>query len=137
MESTAKPADKEKKNHLRSLNEVTGYHIKGTDGKIGHVEEFIMDDETWALRYVIVDTRNWLPGGKKVLLPLKWAESVSWNNSEFRVSLTIDEIENGPEFDPQQPINVEYETQVYDFYGRPYDTIIDKTAQKYIANPFI
>ncbi|MDT8378116.1 MAG: hypothetical protein RQ739_04415 [Desulfotignum sp.] len=47
------------------------------------------------------------------------------------------DIENGPEFDPEKPVNVEYEAQVYDYYGRPFDATIDKTAQQHIANPFV
>ena len=124
-------------NHLRSLKEVTGYDIKAKDGNIGHVEDFIMDDETWALRYVIVDTRNWLPGGKKVLLPLTMAESVSWERSEFEVNLTKADIKSSPEFDPEKPINVEYEAQIYDYYGRPFDANVDKKIQQHIANPFV
>jgi uncharacterized protein YrrD len=48
--------------HLRSTHEVRGYHIQAADGEIGHVEDFIIDDETWAIRYLIIDTRNWWPG---------------------------------------------------------------------------
>ncbi len=48
--------------HLRSINNVTGYHIEATDGAIGHVEDFIIDDETWEIRYLVVDTQNWWPG---------------------------------------------------------------------------
>lgn len=130
-------AEKNTENHLRSLNEVTGYDIKAKDGNIGHVEDFIMDDESWALRYVIVDTRNWLPGGKKVLLPLELASAVSWEESTLDIDLTRTEIENAPEFDPEKPINVEYEVRVYDFYGRPFRSKIDKAIQEHIANPFV
>jgi hypothetical protein len=136
-ESEKDPGNQETENHLRSLKEVTGYDIKANDGNIGHVEEFIMDDETWALRYVVVDTRNWLPGGKKVLLPLKWAESVRWEGAEFEVNLDKADIETSPEFDPEKPINLEYEAQVYDYYGRPFDAKIDKVVQQHIANPFV
>ena len=57
--------------HLRSATKVTGYHIDATDGEIGHVEDFIIDDETWEIRYMVVDARNWLPG-KKVLIAPRW-----------------------------------------------------------------
>ena len=50
---------------------MTGYHIEATDGGIGHVKDFIIDDETWAIRYLEVDTRNWWPG-KKVLVSPQW-----------------------------------------------------------------
>ena len=62
--------------HLRSTQEVSGYHIQAVDGKIGHVEDFIIDDwTTWAIRYLIVNTQNWWPG-KKVLVSPKWIERV-------------------------------------------------------------
>jgi hypothetical protein len=53
--------------HLRSSRAVTGYHIEARDGEVGHVEDFLVDDETWAIRYIMIDTRDWLPG-KHVLL---------------------------------------------------------------------
>ena len=73
--------------HLRSAAHVTGYHIEATDGEIGHVEDFIIDDETWEIRYIVVDTRNWLPG-KKVLIAPRWIDRVSWNDSKVYVSLS-------------------------------------------------
>ena len=57
--------------HLRSSRAVTGYHIQATDGDIGHVEDFLVDDHSWAIRYMIVDTTNWWPG-KKVLVAPAW-----------------------------------------------------------------
>jgi hypothetical protein len=48
--------------HLRSAKEVTGYRLHTTGGSIGHVEDFLLDSVSWAIRYLVVDTRNWLPG---------------------------------------------------------------------------
>ncbi|MFC1494211.1 PRC-barrel domain-containing protein [Thermodesulfobacteriota bacterium] len=48
--------------YLRSTHDVSGHHIQASDGEIGHVDDFIIDDETWAIRYLIIDTQNWLPG---------------------------------------------------------------------------
>jgi len=104
--------------HLRSVKEVKGYYIKGTDGEIGHVEDVIADHETWAVRYIVVDTRNWLPG-RKVLVASEWIETVSWVQNTVTVDLTTQEIKEGPEYDPSQPVNREYEVRLYDFYGRP------------------
>jgi hypothetical protein len=68
--------------------EVNGYDIEASDGNIGHVEDFILEDKTWALRYVVVDTRNWLPGGKKVMLSLNWVKkSVGRNQPFFWISV--------------------------------------------------
>jgi hypothetical protein len=104
--------------HLRSIDEVTGYRIRATDDDIGHVEDFILEDDVWTIRYMIVDTRNWLPG-RKVLVSPGWINSISWAESRVRVGVTVEAIKNGPEYDPSQPINREYEVRLYDFYGRP------------------
>ena len=65
--------EKSPDHHSRSTCEVAGYRIHAEDGEIGHVEDFMIDDETWAIRYLIVDTRNWWPG-KKVLVSPQWIE---------------------------------------------------------------
>ena len=105
--------------HLRSVKEVTGYHIQATDGNIGHVEDFVVDDEIWALRYVVVDTRNWLPG-RKVLVSPQWATAVDWAEEKLRLDLTTDTIKNSPEYEPLAPIDRDYESALHDYYGRPF-----------------
>ena len=107
-----------RKNHLRSANEVTGYHIQAIDDEIGHVEDFIVDDLSWAIRYMVVDTKNWLPG-KKVLVAPDWIGLIKWSKHKLFTELTKDQVKNCPEFDPTKPINREYEVKLYDFYGRP------------------
>jgi hypothetical protein len=104
--------------HLRSVGEVAGYHIEASDGEIGHIEDFIFDDETWKIRYVVVDTKNWLPGRKVLVSPL-WVEDVSWRKRRVRVDLTQEEIKSSPEYDPTAPVNRQYEERLYDYYGRP------------------
>lgn len=113
---TENPEDKDRV--LRSAQEVEGYHIQAADGEIGHVHDFIMDDETWTIRYLVVDTRNWLPG-RKVLLAPDWITAVHWAESDVTISLSRDAIRNAPEFDPSVPVNRKYEQSLYDYYGRP------------------
>ncbi|MGZ9261825.1 MAG: PRC-barrel domain-containing protein [Candidatus Binatia bacterium] len=103
--------------HLRSANTVTGYNIEATDGDIGHVEDFLIDDETWEIRYVVVDTANWLPG-KKVLIAPRWIHQVGWDDSKVYVNLSRGAIENAPEYNPDA-LNREYEGKLYDHYERP------------------
>ena len=57
--ATATEAQPTSDPHLRSAREVIGYEIQARDGDLGHVEDFIVDDESWVLRYMVVDTRNW------------------------------------------------------------------------------
>ncbi len=106
------------KSHLRSVKEVKGYHIQATDGEVGHVEDYIVDDETWAIRYLVVDTRNWLPG-RKVLVSPQWIQEVEWLENKVHVNLSTQEVKESPEYDPSDPVNREYEIRLYDFYGRP------------------
>jgi hypothetical protein len=104
--------------HLRSAEEVRGYHIQGTDGPMGHVHDFIIDDETWEVRYLVIDTRNWWLD-KKVLVSPHWANRVSWTEGEVFVDLSRRAIKNSPKWDAAAPINREYEARLYDYYGRP------------------
>ena len=104
--------------HLRSAKEVRGYHIQGSDKAIGHVDDFIIDDESWALRYLVIDTRNWWLD-KKVLVAPQWTSRISWEERKLYVDLTREMIKSSPEWDPNAPINREYEARLYDYYGRP------------------
>jgi len=104
--------------HLRSINELRGYHIQGTDEMIGHVEDFIVDDETWAVRYLVIDTKNWW-FGKKVLVAPQWGSRISWEERIVYVDMTRESIKNSPEWDSTAAVNREYETRLYDYFGRP------------------
>lgn len=104
--------------NLRSARDVMGYYIQATDGDLGHVEDFLVDDETWAIRYIIVDTRNWLPG-RKVLVSPEWIQRVSWEDSKVYVDLSKRHIEAAPEFDSSVPLGREHEELLYDHLGRP------------------
>ncbi|MEJ2747978.1 MAG: PRC-barrel domain-containing protein [Anaerolineae bacterium] len=104
--------------HLRSMEEVIGYNILARDGEIGHVETFILDDENWSIMYLVVDTHNWLPG-KKVLVALAWVEAVNWPEEQVQIDLERETIKNSPAYNPEDPINRETETVLYDYYGRP------------------
>jgi hypothetical protein len=104
--------------HLRSTREVIDYYIQARDGEIGHVDDLIVDDESWDIRYLVVDTRNWLPG-RKVLVSPAWAEDVNWGTRKVQLDLSRETIENSPEYDPSMPVNRGYEVRLYDYYGRP------------------
>ncbi len=109
-----RPAD----SHLRSIKATTGYHIQAVDGAIGHLDGYIIDDTGWIIRYYVVDTRNWLPGTKVLIAP-DWISAISWEERKVHVLLTKESIKNAPPYDPDQPITREYETRLYDYYGKP------------------
>jgi hypothetical protein len=106
-------------NHLRGHNEVLGYNIKAKDGDlIGHVDNFILECDTWKLRYLIVDTRNWLAEGKKILLSPAWIEKINWSGNLVAVDLNKDSIIKSPTYDPDKPLDNHFEIQLYKYYGR-------------------
>jgi hypothetical protein len=88
--------------HLRSSRAVTGYHVQATDGDIGHVGDFLMDDGSWAIRFMLVDTTNWWPG-EKVLVASDWIDRVDWDHSKVHVTVTRAQIKNSPSYDPYRP----------------------------------
>ena len=129
IDAQARPQLESADSHLRSTLEVTGYHIEAADGGLGHVKDFIVDDETWAIRYLEVDTQNWWPG-KKVLVSPQWINHVSWRESKVYVDLTRETIQNGPEWSETVPVTREYEHRLFDYYARsPYWTVVAHDAR--------
>jgi len=104
--------------HLRSTYGVSGHHIQAMDGEVGHVEDFVIDDETWAIRYAIVDTHNWWPD-KKVLVSTRWLQRVSWGERKVFVNLSREAIRHSPAFTGECPPTRDYETVLHLHYGRP------------------
>ena len=115
---TPAPAIKQWDAHLRSTRDSTGHHLQARDGEIGHVHDFIVDDETWAIRYLVIDTRNWWPG-KKVLIAPQWIDRVSWSESKVFVHLNRDMIKEAPEYSGDTPITRDFETLLHAHYQQP------------------
>lgn len=110
----------EEKTHLRSSNEVLTYRIQATDKEIGHVEDIIVEEDTWTIRYLVIDTSNWLPGSKRVLISPFWIADVNWEHSGVSVNLTAEQIKESPEFIPSEIIDRTFEKTIFDYYGYPY-----------------
>ena len=108
--------------HLRSNKEIRGYHIQGSDEAIGHIQDCIVDDETWRVHYLVIDTSNWWRG-KSVLIAPHWASRISWAGGRVFVDLSRQKIKESPEWNPETGVNREYETRLYDYYGRPADLL--------------
>jgi len=104
--------------HLRSMAAVTGYHVHATDGAIGHVEDFLVDDETWATRYLVVDTKNWW-FGKHVLISPHAVRDVNWAGHEVSTDLSRDKIKGSPPWDPAGIIDRDYQGRLHGYYGWP------------------
>ena len=77
----------------------------------------LIDDHSWTIRWVVVDTAKWLPG-KKVLVSPEWVDAVAWGDRALRMALTRDQIQNAPAYDPDEPVTREYEVRLFEYYGR-------------------
>lgn len=104
--------------HLRSSNAVMGYHIHARDGEIGHVQGVLIDDKTWAVRYLIVNTSNWWHGHLVLVAP-PWIERVSWIDASVYVDLTRHSVQEAPPYDPKATVGRELEERIYGHYSRP------------------
>lgn len=103
--------------HLQSCNAVTGYHLHATDGELGHVAGFLVDDETWAVRYLVVDTSNWW-FGHKVLVAPDWIDSMNWSAQSVHVGLSRESVRQSPSYDATVEWSREQDMGLYGHYGR-------------------
>jgi len=104
--------------HLRSIAAVTSYHIHATDGEIGHVENFLVDDASWDVRYLIVDTRNWWPG-KHVLVSPYAVREISWSERQVQLNVARGQVKASPPWNPIDMIDQAYEKRLHGHYGWP------------------
>ena len=103
---------------LRSAAHVKGYAIHAIDGSIGHVSDFMFDNETWAIRYFVVDTRNWWPGGKSVLIGVHWVDVIDWAEECVRVKITLAQVRTSPVYDESSPVHRDDEVRLHSAYER-------------------
>jgi uncharacterized protein YrrD len=116
-----KGQDEEQQNNhdpnLLSTERVKGYNIKAIDGEIGDIVDFVIDDRTWKIHFMIVDTGNWFPG-KKVIISPSWIKAIKWDTSSVIVNASIEDIKNSPEYEPGEQITDSYEANLQNYYGR-------------------
>jgi sporulation protein YlmC with PRC-barrel domain len=84
--------------HLRSTKVLSGLHIHCTDGMLGHVDDFVVDDETWTVRHIVLETRNWWPG-KHVLVAIGAIRSIRWADGQIHLGLSRQEILDRPAYE--------------------------------------
>jgi hypothetical protein len=104
--------------HLRSSSElVNRYGFHAQDGEIGVVDDFVVDDKAWQVRYLVARTSAWF-FGTKVLLSPEWIERISFEQWQVFVNLPRSAIKDAPVFDSEAPISRTYEQRLHDHYGR-------------------
>ncbi|WP_069658457.1 PRC-barrel domain-containing protein [Arcticibacter eurypsychrophilus] len=106
--------------NLRSTANIKGYNIKASDGEIGDVVDFIFDDSSWKLVFMVVDTGSWFPG-RKVLISPEWVKEINWYTSTVTVNCTVDQVKNSPEYQPSEEISESYEANLQNYYGKVID----------------
>jgi hypothetical protein len=103
--------------HLRSTRAVTGYTIHAVDGEIGRIEDFLIDDVDWVIRYLIVDAHRWLPG-RRVLISPDWIEHINWRRRHAVTELDRHAIEQAPAYPTELPLARDYEIVLHRHYHR-------------------
>jgi hypothetical protein len=102
--------------HLRSIEAVTGYHIHASDGEIGHVEDFLVEDADWSIHYLVVDTKNWWPG-KKVLISPRSAQKIDWMGKQVNLDVNRQKVKDSPTYDATTTIDPTFEHNFHSYYG--------------------
>jgi uncharacterized protein YrrD len=105
--------------------------IHATDGEIGHVEDFIIDDRTWKICYLIINTSNWW-AGKKVLVSPQWIDRVSWDEKTVFIDVSRETIKQSPEYSNESQVNRDYEIGLHGHYNRK-GYWVDQLAAKELA----
>ncbi|WP_284943579.1 PRC-barrel domain-containing protein [Acidisoma cladoniae] len=104
--------------HLRSAAAMNGYHVHATEGTIGHIENLLVDDTNWDIRYVIIDTRDWWPGSHVLISPYA-VTAIRWEDHDVRLNVTIAEVKSSPEWDPFAMVTQVYEKELHHHYNWP------------------
>lgn len=104
---------------LRNAKILKGFRIRATDGEIGTVTQFYFDDESWAIRYLMVDTGGWLDGRTVLISPISVIYT-DWDEERLDVSLTKKQVENSPDINTHLPVSRQHEAQYFGYYGYPY-----------------
>ena len=101
---------------LRGVAQLSSFEVTGEDAKIGCVHGLLIETTTWSIRYLIVDTGNWLPG-KLILLSPHSVERIDWDDRTVAAGVTMEGVKNCPPYDIDSEISREYEAFLHDYYG--------------------
>ncbi len=101
--------------HLRSIEAVIRYHIHASDGEIGHVEDFLVDDVDWSIQYFVVDTQNWWPG-KKVLVSQRSVRDIDWMDSLVNLNVDRQRVKDSPMYDAYTTLDQAYDKKCRSHY---------------------
>jgi hypothetical protein len=101
-------------------SDIIGFEIRATDGSIGSIDDLLVDETDWSVRWVVIDTGTWLPG-RKVLLPASCFGAPSMPDRQFPIELSRQQVEDSPDIDTDAPVSRQMESDIYGYYGwHPY-----------------
>jgi len=113
---TPGPAKRDGDPHLRSVQEVTGYHIHAKDGEIGHVEDFLVKDTDWSIHFLVVETSNWW-FGMKVLTAPRLARKIDWEDRLVSLDVDRQKVKGSPLYNASKTVDWAYENHYHNYYG--------------------
>lgn len=99
-ESAGGSEKQEQAPQLRSALEIVGYHIEALDGPFGNVEDFLLDNDDWVVRYMVINTKTWRLPNPKVLVPPSWIQDISWAESRVHMSVRRAKIKRSARYEP-------------------------------------
>jgi sporulation protein YlmC with PRC-barrel domain len=112
------PAHADGDPHLRSMAAVDGYHIDATDGVIGHLEDLMIDDAAWDIRYLVINTRNWWIGNHVLMSPYS-VKDIDWGTNRIRLDVSREKVKTSPPYSPATATRNDYERRLHTYYGWP------------------
>jgi hypothetical protein len=98
------------------IQSIRGFTIQATDGEVGKVETLYFDDQTWAIRYLVVNVGNWLLPDQILLSPVV-VTNVDSEEETISVALTKEQVKNSPHMDTKRPVSRQYEVTLHDYYN--------------------
>lgn len=116
--------------NLRSTKDVSGHDFEAIDGEIGHVDDFIVDDDSWTIRYFVLETNSWF-SSRKTLISTQWIDRISWDEEKVYINTSREIINHVPEYDEDMVLTREYETQLHTYYNREGYWYKDQNASTY------
>ena len=120
--------------HLRGCAAVIGYHVHAIDGELGHIDGFVLDDTSWLIRYLVVNTSDWWLGHDVLVAP-QWIDGISWLDATVSVNLTRRAIRDAPAYDAGAPPDPEHERSLWRHHGRREDWIEGEASPRETLRP--
>jgi hypothetical protein len=101
---------------LHAISALKGFAIEATDGRIGTAVDFLFDDRSWKVRWLVVDCGSWL-AGRKVLIHPSAISYAGFEYKRFEVTLTKAQVHGSPALLEHQPVSQQMQSHLYDYYG--------------------